>query len=375
MVKVIVRRAKAGMAAASTLLVAAGGPLGCGVEPDGAASVEPVAEADLELSAGSATLVMAYNFVQGTEFDFSVQESTTDEFVRAGESLVIELPAWVLWEVLYPQDPLPNDGDRLKQLQATVALRLHDKTALVGTKSLSIATFSGNDPYDVEARTSAFVVPPKIDALGFEITITDAMNPAASAVIPAGIVRSVPVFGGELPSKTLFFDTNGGPGLRQRVIEGNNLVAGSHVLIAYSDWRTDVLVDKGSIDMQIGVATVASRFGFVDAPIFGKIVHEVSYGVYFNDAIGWRPEAAFPAVKTSRLLPPDRTSFEAVVKVSAKATKMSFYAHVKTYLVADYSGYSNIKQKWYADNESVLKVDKYDNPFGPFTNYDFNLQN
>jgi hypothetical protein len=54
---------------------------------------------------------------------------------------------------------------------------------------------------------------------------------------------------------------------------------------------------------------------------------------------------------------------------------MSLYTHVKTFLVADYTPYSNITQKWYQDNEKVLKKDLYDNPFGAFSNYDYTLQN
>jgi hypothetical protein len=374
MVKVIVRRASTGVAAASTLLVAAGGALGCGGEAEPAIGLEPTAEADLELSAGSATLVFDYQSAPGAAFGLNVQQSTTDEIVRVGETLSIEMPAWVLWQELYPQDPVPSDAERLKKLQGTVSVRPLDK-GKIATITLPIATFTGTDPYDVRAHTNAFIVPAKTDALGFEITIKDAMNPAASVVLPASSIRSVQVFGGDLPNKTLFFDTSGGPARRQRVIEGNNLIAGADFVFSFSDWRADVVVDKGSIDMQIGVATVASRFGFVDTPIYGKLAHEVSYAVYFNDALGWRPETGLPPTQASRLLPPGRTSFEATINVPAKATKMSLYAHVKTHLVADYSGYSNIKEKWYADNEQVLVKDQYDNPFGAFTNYDYSIQN
>jgi hypothetical protein len=373
MVKVIVRRASTGVAAASTLLVAAGGALGCGGDTEPALGFEPTAEADLELSAGSATLVFDYQFGPGTEFGLDVQQSTTDELVRVGETLSIEIPAWILWQELYPLDPLPNDVERLKKLQGTVSLRPLDK-GKIATVTLPLVNFTGTDPYDLRAHTSTFVVPAKTDALGFEITIKDAMNPAASVVLPASSVRAVQVFGGELPNKTLFFDSSG-PSRRQRVIEGNNIVAGSNFLFSFSDWRADVIVDKGSINTQIGIATVASRFGFVDVPIHGKLAHEVSYAVYFNDALGWRPETGLPATQTSRLLPFGRTSFEATINVPAKATKMALYAHVKTHLIADYSGYNNIKEKWYADNEQVLVKDQYDNPFGAFTNYDYSLQN
>jgi hypothetical protein len=373
MIKVIVRRAKGAISAASTLLVAAGGA-GCDAEPIDEPMTEPVTESEVELGVGSAVLALDYQFGPPYEFSVNVTQSTTDEFVRATESLQIEIPAWLLWQELYPQDPVPNDASRLKQLKGSVAVHLYDKALKVGVLTLPIASFTGTDPYDVDARTGSFTVPSKIDALAFEVTIGDNANAGATAILPAASIRTLPVFGGELPNKTLFFDTVN-TARRQRIVEGNNLVAGSNFLLSYSDWRADVLADKVSIDQQIGVATVASRFGFVQTPIYGKIVHEVSYGIYFNDLLGWRPEAPLPATQGSRLLPPGRTAFEVTLKAPAKATKMSLYTHVKTFLIADYTPYSNITQKWYQDNEKVLKKDLYDNPFGAFSNYDYTLQN
>jgi hypothetical protein len=373
MVKVIVRRAKAAVSAASTLLVAAGGA-GCDAEPVTESVTEPVTEAEAELGVGSAVLALDYHYGSPFEFGFNVTQSTTDEFVRATESLQIEIPAWLLWQELYPQDAVPNDASRLKQLNGSVAVHLYDKSLKVATLVLPITGFTGADPYDVDAHTGSFNVPSKIDAIAFEVTIGDNVAPGVTGVLPASTIRAVPVFGGELPNKTLFFDTVN-VNRRQRIIEGNNLVAGASFLLSYSDWRADVLADKSSIDLQIGVANVASRFGFVQAPIYGKIMHEVAYGVNFNDAIGWRPEASLNANSSSNLLGPGRTAFEATLKVPAKATRMSVYIHVKTYLVADYTPYSNITQKWYQDNEHVLKKDVYDNPFGAFTNYDYAIQN
>jgi hypothetical protein len=373
MVKVIVRRAKAAVSAASTLLVAAGGS-GCGAEPAGEPLTEPVTETEAELGAGSAVLALDYQFGPPYEFGLNVTQSTTDEFVRATESLQIEIPAWLLWQVLYPQDPVPNDANRLKQLKGAVAVHLFDKALKIGVLTLPITSFSGVDPYDVDARTGSFNVPSKVDSLAFEVTIGDNANPAATALLPAASIRTVPVFGGELPNKTLFLDTVNTT-KRQRIVEANNLVAGSSFLLSFSDWRADVIADKSSINTQIGVATVASRFGFVETPIYGQVVHEVSYGINFNDAVGWRPEVPMPATQSSRLLSPGRTAFEATIKIPAKTTRMSFYGHVKTYLVADYTKYSNVTQKWYQDNEHVLKKDQYDNPFGPFSNYDYPIQN
>lgn len=373
MVKVIVRKAPTGVAAVSTLLVAAGsGNLGCAVEAETTVD-EAVAESDLELGAGSAMLELGYMFGQQAEFGFSVVQSTTDEFVRVGEELTVNIPAWLLWQELYPQSPLP-DTARLKQLTATLSVRFYDKAFIAGSFTKSIAAWSGSDPADLDALAEPFIVPAKTDSILLHVVIKDTMDPSVMAELPVSLINPVAVFGGEMPKKTLLFD-NVGAKYRQRIIEGDNLVAGSSVLIAVSDWRADAIANKGSLDAQIGTAQTATRFGLSTVPIYGKLVHEVSYAVSFNDGLGWRPEAALPPTALSRLLGAGRTSFEANLPIPAKASRMSLYTHVKTFLVADYSPFNNVVSKWYADNEKVLKADKYDNPFGPFTNYDYNLKN
>lgn len=373
MVKVIVRKAPTGVAAVSTLLVAAGsGNLGCAVDAETPVD-ESVAEGNLELGAGSAVLELGYTFGQSSEFGLSVLQSTTDEFIRVGEEVTLSIPAWMLWQELYPQSPLP-DTARLKQLTATLSVRFYDKAFIAGSFTKSIATWSGADPNDLDALAEPFVVPAKTDSIRMLITIKDAMDPSVMAELPVSQISPVAVFGGELPKKTLLFD-NVGAQYRQRIIEGDNLVAGSSALIAVSDWRADAIANKGSLDAQIGTAQSATRFGVMTVPIYGKLVHEVSYAVSFNDGLGWRPEAPLTPTALSRLLGPGRTSFEANLALPAKASRMSLYTHVKTFLVADYTSFPNVVDKWYSDNEKVLKADQYDNPFGPFTNYDYNLQN
>lgn len=375
MAKIILERAKSRAAAASGLLVAVpAAAVGCAPGESTNPDQESVSEADLELSAGSATLGLNYQFGQPYEFLLNVEQSATDEFLRNGESLRVQIPAWLLWQELYPQTPVPNDAMRLKEMTGTVQIVFYDKILAAGTISLPLTQISGADPYDIEIATNSFIVPSKIDSLGFTINIKDKLIANASAVIASNTISPTYVFGGELPQKTLLFDSAQGV-FKQRILEGANMVAGSKSLLSYSDWRADTLVDKSTIDRQIGIAQTASRFGWTQIPIYGPIVHEVSYGVYFNDSIGFRPEAPLPSTAASKLLPPGRTAFETWLQIPSKATKMSLYFHVKSYLIADYSGYTNVVQKWYADNQQILVRDKYDNPFGPFTNYDFALQN
>jgi hypothetical protein len=84
-----------------------------------------------------------------------------------------------------------------------------------------------------------------------------------------------------------------------------------------------------------------------------------------------------PSNPTSPFLPlgaRGRVAYESTVPVPANATKMSLYLHVKVYLIADYSGVSDIIQQWYPQDQSILLRNSYDNPNGPFTNYTFSLQ-
>ncbi|UQA62263.1 hypothetical protein [Polyangium aurulentum] len=368
MIKVSVRRAGTGIAAASSLLVAAGAPMGCTFEAQDAGE-DFSAEAEQALTPGSGTLAL-----DGWTGSLRVMlsASTTDEFLRAGEILQMELPAWLLWDTLYPGTALPNDLARLQKLSATVNVAVVDKGTTVSTLKLPVASFSGADPYALDAITKSFIVPAKADWLKFEILVTDAAAPGVSKTIGQNELTTLPVFGGDLPDKSLLFDSVQTT-KRQRVIEGDDPIAGAKLDVGYSDWRADVLVDKSAIDLQIGKAQTVTRFGFAIVPIYGKLVHEVSYGVYFDDGGGWRPEVALTPNGASRFLGANRTAYEGTIDVPAKARRMAMYAHVKSYLVADYTGIQSITEKWYQDGQKVQKAEAYDNPSGAFTNYDFSV--
>lgn len=366
--KVIVRRVSTGVAAVSSLVIATGaGSAGCGGEIEG--DDELLGTTDDELNPGTGKLEL--QLVGNNQTAFTLAASTTDEFVRVGQALNLTFPAWVLWTTLYPNDPLPDDN-RLKQLKVTVKVTYYDRLSAVSTQTLALASWQSTIT-GLYANTGQLVIPAKVDLLRFSITIKDALNAAAINTLEGAEVASVPVFSGDLPNKTLFFDNTQGGTKRQRIIEGDSIFDGAKVLLGYTDWRADQIVDQLTIDKQIGTAIAGGRFGMMQVPIYGKIVHEVSYAIYFNDAIGWRPEKMMNANTASRLLPAGRTAFESTESVPAGVTNMQLYARVKTYVIADYSGYAN-PQKWYADGAKVLKADKYDNPNGAFTNYDFQVQ-
>ncbi|MDC3953707.1 hypothetical protein [Polyangium jinanense] len=370
MIKVRVRKAGTGVAAASGLIALSGAQTGCVAEP-----IEPgdesIAEAEDELSPGTGTLAL-----DGFPGNFNVKlvNANTDEFLRAGQALTIELPVWMLWDKLYAGTPLPNDLERLKQITATVTVSAVDKTTTIASLKAPVTTYAGMDSYGFKAITKTFIVPSKADWLGFAITITDLEPGGLSASITAAELSTLAVFGGELPNKSLFMDWAQAT-KRNRIIEGDDPIAGAELLLAVSDWRADVVVDKSLIDTQIGKAQSASRFGWVTIPIYGKIVHEVAYAVHFDDGLDWRPEVMLTEKPNSRFLGSGRTTYEGTIQVPAKARRMMLYMHVKTYLVADYTGYANITEKWYADGAKMLKADKYDNPNGAFTNYSFSIAN
>jgi hypothetical protein len=358
--KVNVRRVRAGMTAGAAGCSPADGDEGpASVDSSG----EPLAapgSGDLELQLGPASAL----HVQLTS-------STTDEFVRVGQELRGALPGYILWQTLHPNDPVPDDA-RLSQLDAKLSVQSFDRAQLVSTHDLA-ATERQSTLYGLYAYTGRLLVPARTDTLQFELTLTDAANPQASAHLDATQIGHVPVFGGDLPNKTLLFDQNQGV-LRQRVLEGGALVAGARVTLGYTDWRADQMVDRTNLDTQIGVATGFGRFGQYQQSIHGKLVFEVAVGIHFNDAAGWRPELLLAANTSSRMLGAGRTDYEAEQIVPAGVDSMSIYGHVKAILVADYTPYENITQKWYQDGERVLLKDVYDNPNGAFTNYDFRLQ-
>lgn len=364
--RVTIRRVEAGVAAASTLLVAASaGTLGCAAE-------EPESEEyglnDYGVNPGSAQLEI--QFGAPGQMNLALINSTTDEFVRVGENLKMVLPGWLLWETLYPSDPVPDDA-RLKQLKATVKVSFIDKTKTLSSKSVSISTWSGSQ-YGLTALTTQFKIPAKTDTLKLTLTIKDAANASASATLSQAQMAAVAVFGGDLPNKSLLFDNDNGT-KRERVIDGDALVKGSTVSLGYSDWRADQIVDKTSLNLQIGKATFSGRFGPYTAPIFGTLSYQVSYGAAFDDG-NFQAEKPLAANTASRTLGPNRTAYEGTEKIPAGAAKMLMYGHVKAYLKADYSKYQNVTEKWYADNAEVLLKDAYDNPSGSFSNYVFTTQ-
>ncbi len=380
MLRVKIQRVGKGIATASSLVVAVGNgaaSMGCTMDAGdaGDAGDELVAEAESAMVAGSGTFDLGG---WPGYLSMTLGQSSTDEFVRAGETLNFRLPAWLLWETIYPNDPVPDGTtqagqDRLQQLSATVSVRCYDQQTLTSTLSAVSNGWVLVSPGDLRATTVSVVVPADTDALGIVIDVSDAANPGASGQITEAELGSTAVFGGELPAKSILFDTYNSQ-YQNRTLEGDDPVAGAQITLGYTDWRADQLVDRSTINTQIGEAQGWGRFGAYTTPIYGQVVHVVDYGVYFDDGGGWRSEQQLPENGASRFLSEGRKAYEKSFTVPENANHMSLYFHVKTYVVADYSSYQNVTNKWYGDGEWVQMREAWDNPYGAYTNFEFNVQ-
>ena len=288
--------------------------------------------------------------------------------MRTSEVLAVDVPAWLVWDELHPNDPMPDDA-RLSKLRGTLTVGYYDQGKKTSTNKLDISQWKSTI-YGLTAATKTFKPPKSCDELRFSLTLKDLGDPKATMTLDETKLAAVHVFGGDSPNKSLFFDNDSGK-LRTRVVEGGDLHAGSSVLLGYADWRADQVVDKLQLNTQIGTAISNGRFGQVTIPIYGKLSFEVRYAVSFDKGATFSGETPLPASTNSLLTGVGRTDYETTLAVPAAAPALWVYFHVKATLVADYSGYGNVTQKWYADGQSVVLKDVYDNPNGAYTNYEY----
>lgn len=379
MMKVKVRKLGAVAITASNVLLAGQAAVGCGSN-----AVEAIAEQhEVELgSASSAYSVTdpgsAVLSLSGTWGDYQMEmtlgESTTDEFVRSGETLAIQVPGYQMWQALHPDLWEEPALDRVMQTKMTVTALFYRDGQQVGSTSVSTSAWTGDVYWMLYAKTDSFVVPPGVDQLRFAVAYSDAGDAAATASVDVSVVRPVTVFGGDLPDKAVLFDSEG-TNLRNRVIEGGGPVAGADVLFGYTEYRADTLVDASKLDRAIGKAQTYTRFGQSIQPIYGDLVHEVTMGVYFDDQQGWRAETPMTGTTASVFAPqPWRKVFESKVAVPANARKMQVYYHVKTWLVVDYTRYGSVTEQWYQQGQRILVAERWDNPDGAGSNFGLGVE-
>ena len=402
MLRVTVKRVGAGALGAASLLTIGNTAGGCAVdaaEHHENGSTENAASATTAMSVATVkasadlSLGYAYDLDGSTNAEFLVQSpSGTDEFVRPGQSLRVRVTQYYLWRYLHPDDYWGEDS-RLDQLSVSVKVEHLFHGAPVGAPSVVAMTgFETPQPYgSKEAVLAPFTVQAGADSLRLTLVITDAAAPTARVEVGYPVLPPVAIFGGDGANKTLLFDSTGnqpGATLRNRVLDGGNIVAGNVMSLGYTHFRADQIANVQGIafaETVIGKQRNYGRGGPVIIDIVGKVVHEITAGVQFDDGAGWRPETAMVANARSReraeVFPAPaspswggvfglQTTYELATRVPEAATRASLYFHVKTYLVADYSGAYDVTARNYKDGQRILLRETFDNPGGAGTNYE-----
>jgi hypothetical protein len=363
-----VRVTRAGLAGASSFLALTSGLSACAVQPadDGAETTT----SDLAVqNAGTGVFELGWAYGTPTGYGFTAK-SSVDEYVRVGTSMSFSIPAYFLWQRLYPNDAMPSDPARLEKLSAKVKTVFVKKSGATPSKTVTTNAWKGTQTYDLAATSPSFTIPKGTLSVRFEITIHDAANATQSATVAQSDLSEVAVIGGSLPDKTLLFDTDYGA-LRDRILEGGSPIAGANLALAYTDWRAATLIDSSKIDRQIGSATAYGRFGSFEMPIVGDLTYEITCSSAVDGV--WQNEQPFTANDKSRLLPSGgRTAYEGSLPIPKTGGRIEMAFHVRAYLVVDYSRYSNIKWQKYQQGDRILVADRWDNEHGlAFDNYDF----
>jgi hypothetical protein len=374
MIKVrVVRGFQTGVPFASSLLAIGGGLAGCAEPAD--ATTEVASDESAYTVADPGTGVFELGWAHGTSSGYAfTAKNSTDEYVRVQEKMTITIPVFFLWQQLHPSERMPTDLARLKRLSAKVVVSYLKNGASYAGTTLSTSDWLGDQSSNLRATTAAFVVDKKAQAMRFAVEIKDSgvSGEPLTRYFDENSFFTQAVIGGTVPDKTLLFDTNFSA-MRARVLEGGRPVQGADLTIAYTDWRAQTLVEASRIDREIGTQQSFGRFGPSEIPIYGEIVHEVSYAVAIDGE--WQDEQALIANGRSRLLPANRIAYEGSVSVPEDARNVEVYFHVKTFLIADYSQFSNIHHKRYADGARVLVREKWDNKEGtPNQNYGFSTE-
>ncbi len=372
MVRIRVRHVRAGVAGASGLVMLNGTALGCAAPTSEDAGSAESSETVVNPGTGTFELTPIYSGAEyGPAYTITTTNST-DEFVRTGEKIRFQLPEWILWSLVDEPNVTP-DVARIQQLKITFHVHFLRKGIVQKTVLAPVNSWTGDQLWNLVAHTNELVIPAKIDTVAVGVTVIDpaATGGAKTVEVSDTDVVQVPVFGGEAPNKHVVFD-NDFSTLRNRTIEGGNPIAGAQLGITYTDWRADTVVDKSSIDTQIGTTQSYSRFGLIEMPIYGEIKYEVSYGQAFDGY--WQSEAPLAPTTTSRVLRAQgRTAYETSLFVPQFPHKLDMYFHVKAFLVVDYARYgANVKTRRYNQGDRILVRERWDNLGGNANaNYEF----
>ena len=380
MLNVKVRKIGIMVAGATSIFALGQSTLGCAF--DSAQDVkaegrESTAHQSQAVEPGSATLVAQIRSWGDREVGLTVANATTDEFIRVGESLSVDVRAADFWWLAHPDGGDGyDDMNRLKKLNVQVTAYFYHNGDLSSSTTVGIASWSNaTNTYELLGTTAAFVVPNDADVIQFAYVVTDADDAGVNVQIPAEQSESVVVFGART-EKHVVFD-NDYAELRERVIEDGGLPRGRDILVGYTDHRANTVVDSGSINTEIGTQKNYGRFGSDIIPIHGVVEHEVTLGVQFDGV--WGQEAPMVQRLDSAMVPRSqpwnrRFAFERRVAIPTSAGHVAMYFHVKTYLKVDYSRYPNAIDRHYNDGDRILVREIWDNNGGSGIDYHFDTE-
>jgi hypothetical protein len=361
MVKVTIRKLHAALTGASGLVLLNQAAVGCAAPPGEHVADTHSADTTIDPGTGTLTLVPTEWTPAAERWGFNAQGSV-DEFVRVGESMTVSVSAFYLWQILHPNgsstSPSAAELENLK-VRVTVEFLANDVDVL-STAALPVVSWTGTDLYSLVGTTEAFRIPASTDTLAFLVSVTDPSD--GSHVELADLdIDTVPVFGGDGTLRHVLFD-NLSSTLRQRVVEGGGAIAGGTLDVTYTNWRADEIVDKSSLDTEIGTANSYTRFGSTQIPIYGQLTYEVWMGYSF-DGTNWF-EYPLAATTSSRVLNAfGRTAYENSFGIPATGTsEVQAYFHVKAYLVVDYGPWGNsVATKRYNQGDRILLRERWDN--------------
>jgi hypothetical protein len=309
-------------------------------------------------------------------YEFVVADTTTDEYLRSGESVTLAMAAGDLVG--------SNATDALLAvLGVDVEVTFYRSGFVFSTLSTSGGAFSAA-PRGVDrvSKTPPFTIPAGADAVAFLLTARAPPAAPGQASFNGFQLRTVAsvIIGAYPPNKLVLFDTNGSA-KRQRILEGGALVAGARASLAYTDYRVATVLDASTLDLTVAtVRDVVSRGGGLgpEHAVFGTVEYEVSVGTY-DEVTGWTERVLEPALQNTvaaSLLEPQgdavRIAYSSFYDLPRAARSLQLYFHLKAFLVAP-SFYSNAVHVNYPAGSRTLVRERYDNQRGPGTNYDFSL--
>lgn len=356
-------------AAPSSLLIAGGLLAGCDNHTPANTEPDPSSTLADSLASQTGTLSLPWNV---EEDGFSLTGGK-DEFIRAGQTLKVSVPGWYAWAWLHPGLTIP-DVATLQKCTVDAEVVFFDKTQELSRVKVSLTSWSGQgEPNQWVVDSSAFQVPANTDSIGVTMTFADPGAGVGPKVVGAApnYLKTPHVFAGDLPNKSVLFDSDYGT-MRVRMVESGNPVKGANLTVGYTDYRAETVADYVSIDRQIGEAHFYGRFGESIGPVYGQVVLQVFFGHRFDDGKDWQPEIALNATSESLFLPHSRTAYETTLAMPSNATQMDAYFHVRAVLKVDYTGYQ-MTNAWYQQGQEVVKREVWDNPSGSGTNFHFPL--